>query len=99
MGNPHRDTLIDYRNHSRILRKEIALGGVWNSVYAEYPMNEWKYTVEMIEKKELAVRDLITHRSDLEHLPGLFDGIHDREVTICKAIYSAGISQATDRRM
>ena len=52
------------------------------------PFNEWKYTVDMLNEGKLEVLDLITHRSDLDHLKQLFDDIHDHKVTICKAIYT-----------
>lgn len=89
MGNPHRDTTLTLDNHSLILRKELNVLGMWNSHYAPLPFNEWDYTVAKIDSGELAVADLITHRASLAGLKALFDGIHDRSITICKAIYSA----------
>lgn len=88
LGNPHQDTNINLSNHSDILRKEINLIGVWNSYYLNIPVNEWRYTVDMIDEGKLIVSDLITHKSDLEHLKELFDQIYNHEITICKAIYS-----------
>lgn len=89
LGNPHQDTTIQLSNHSNVLRKEIQLIGVWNSYFLNLPMNEWRYTVDMLDNGQLEVADLITHRSDLEGLKGLFDQIYHREITICKAIYRA----------
>ena len=37
----------------------------------------------------MQVTDLITHRSDLEGLPALCQGIYDRSISICKAMYVA----------
>ena len=88
LGNPHQDTTIKLTNHSDILRKEIVLTGVWNSYYLNTPINEWKYTVEMIDQGKLQVGDLITHKASLENLKTLFDQIYNKEITICKAIYS-----------
>ncbi len=87
LGNPHQDTTLKLANHSDILRKELVLTGVWNSYYLSIPINEWKYTVDMLGEGRLLVSDLITHRSDLKSLKALFDQIYNREVTICKAIY------------
>ncbi len=87
LGNPHRDTTVKLDNHSNILRKEITLKGVWNSYYLNLPINEWRYTVDMLDNKRLQVQDLITHRSDLDSLKQLFDQIYHRDITICKAIY------------
>lgn len=89
LGNPHQDTTIKLALHSEILRKELNLFGVWNSYYHNVPINEWQYTVDMIESGALEVGDLITHRSDIDHLKNLFDQIYQKEIVICKAIYSA----------
>ena len=65
--------------------------GVWNSFYAQTPINEWEYTVQMIEEGKLEVSDLITHRAGLKDLKQLFDDIHNHSVTICKALYSSAL--------
>lgn len=88
LGNPHKDTTISLTNHSDILRKEIILIGVWNSYYLDAPINEWRYTVDMMDDGNLVVSDLITHRSNLDYLRTLFDQIYERKITICKAIYT-----------
>lgn len=90
LGNPHRDTVIGLKQHSNILRKELLLTGVWNSHFAATPVNEWAYTVAMLDAGKMQVDDLITHRASLEELPGLCRDIYERRVTICKAMYSAG---------
>lgn len=89
LGNPHRDTVIALKQHSNILRKELLLTGVWNSHFAATPVNEWTYTVAMLDAGKMQVDDLITHRASLDELPGLCRDIHERRVTICKAMYSA----------
>lgn len=89
LGNPHKDTVIALKQHSKILRKELLLTGVWNSHFAATPVNEWTYTVAMLDAGKMIVDDLITHRATLDELPGLIRDIHERRVTICKAMYSA----------
>lgn len=89
MGNPHKDTTIQLNNHSLMLRKELYLIGMWNSYFEELPINEWKYTVHMLDSGKLKAGDLITHRAGMNDVKHLFDQIYNREITICKAIYSA----------
>lgn len=89
LGNPASDTTISLSQHSNILRKELTLQGMWNSHYAG-PLNEWHFTMKMLDEGKMKVEDLITHRSDLEGLPALCEGIYDRSISICKAMYSAG---------
>lgn len=89
MGNPHADTTIKLAQHSQILRKEITLQGIWNSHYADTPLNEWKYTVKKLNDGSMVVEDLISHRVSLDKLPRLCEDIYKQRVNICKALYSA----------
>lgn len=90
MGNPARDTVLKLSQHSNILRREITLKGVWNSHYLDDTVNEWAFTVRMIDEGKMRVTDLITHRANLDDVPALTRGIYDRSISICKAIYSEG---------
>ena len=91
LGNPHDNTIIDLNTHSDMLRKELNMFAIWNSYYADTPLNEWKYTIEMISNGELEVADLITHRTGIDNLKKLFDEIQERKITICKAIYTSSL--------
>ena len=93
LGNPHADTTIALANHSLLLRKEVEMHGVWNSFYAQTPINEWQYTVQMMDEGKLQVEDLITHKASIDDLKQLFDDIYHHNVTICKAMYSAALDQ------
>lgn len=86
IGNPHRDNVLHMESHSLILRREITLRGIWNSNYSNTPINEWKYTVDMMDQGKLIVVDLITHNVSLDELPDLCEAIYKREVSICKAL-------------
>ncbi len=86
MGNPHKDTTIKLSAHSNILRKELQLNGIWNSHFGNMPINEWNYTVSMMDSGAMQVEDLVTHTCDLDDLPELCRQIYTREVSICKAV-------------
>lgn len=86
LGNPHRDTTIPLASHSQILRKEIHIQGIWNSHYAATPINEWHYTVKMMDEGKMHVADLVTHTCSLAQLPGLCRDIYEQKVSICKAL-------------
>ena len=47
--------------------------------------------LQMISEGKLEVGDLITHKAGIEGMKKLFDQIHDHEIVICKAIYSAAL--------
>jgi len=85
LGNPAKDTIIPLKIHSMMLRKEIVIHGVWNSSRAPYPTNEWKYTVDMMDKGLFKTEDLITDRLTLEELPQAIADIRSGTRQIIKA--------------
>lgn len=88
LGNPSNDAIIPQGIHSMMLRKEISIVGVWNSSRAPYPVNEWAYTVQMMDEGRFVCSDLITDRLTLEELPQAMDEIHNGTRRIVKAIYA-----------
>ena len=87
LGNPIQETsAISRKAHSSILRKELQISGAWNSNYSPFPINEWRYTVELMDSGRLETSDLITHRCHLDDLPALCQKIRTHEITICKAM-------------
>ena len=77
LGNPSGDATLPLAIHSQMLRKELAIHGVWNSSRAPFPVNEWMYTVQMLDEGKFQVKDLITGRYSLDELPGVIDEIHN----------------------
>lgn len=91
LGNPAEDTTISLQAHSMLLRKEIAIQGIWNSHFGGSPINEWSYTVDMMDRGLFQCEDLISHAVTLEELPGLVEAVKTHQISICKAVYDAGI--------
>ena len=87
LGNPAGETRIPNRIHSMMLRKEINIHGVWNSSRAPYPIDEWAYTVRMMDEGKLQVEDLITDRLALQELPAAMEEIRNGTRKIVKAMY------------
>lgn len=87
LGNPSNDATIPLNIHSMMLRKEITMVGVWNSNRAPYPVNEWSYTVQMMDEGKFICSDLITDRLSLEELPQIMDKIRNGTRKIVKAVY------------
>lgn len=86
LGNPMGDTRLPLKLHSMALRKELTLRGVWNSSRAPYPVDEWAYTVAMMDAGRFAVQDLITDRLTLEQLPQAMADIRGGTRKIVKAM-------------
>lgn len=86
LGNPMGDTVLPMKIHSMALRKEVSVHGVWNSGRSPYPVDEWAYTVKMMDARKLIVSDLITARLSLEELPRAMEQIRSGERKIVKAM-------------
>lgn len=87
LGNPMGETKIPLKIHSMMLRKEVNVCGVWNSSRAPYPVDEWAYTVQMMDEGKFQVTDLITDRFALEEMPKLMADIKSGTKKIVKAMY------------
>lgn len=90
LGNPAGETKIPQKLHSMMLRKEVDVHGVWNSSRSPYPVNEWKFTVRMMDEGILKTADLITDRLSLEELPQAMAEIKSGARKIVKAVYVCG---------
>ena len=90
LGNPAGETKIPQKLHSMMLRKEVDVHGVWNSSRAPYPVNEWKFTVRMMDEGVLKTADLITDRLSLEELPQAMAQIKSGTRKIVKAVSVCG---------
>ncbi len=86
LGNPMGDTRLPLKLHSMTLRKELTLRGVWNSSRAPYPVDEWAYTVAMMDAGRFTVLDLITDRLTLAQLPQAMTDIRGGARKIVKAM-------------
>ena len=91
VGNPAGNTQISQSAHSQLLRKEVTISSIWNSHFGNSPINEWKYTVEMLDNGKFTCGDLISHRVGIQNIPALFDGIKNHTISICKALYVSAL--------
>lgn len=87
LGNPAGETKLPNSIHSMMLRKEVNIHGVWNSSRTPYPIDEWAYTVRMMDGGKLQVEDLITDRLSLQELPAAMEAIRTGNRKIVKAMY------------
>ena len=90
LGNPSENMSISLDAHSALLRKEVTLRGIWNSHYGNMPINEWQYTVDMMDTGKFYCEDLISHICSLESLPDVVKQMHEHKITPCKVLYGAG---------
>lgn len=91
LGNPAGNTAISQSAHSQLLRRELVIKGIWNSHFGSTPINEWEYTVAMMDAGTFECQDLISHRTNIDELPELIDKIYNRKVISCKTLYVADL--------
>lgn len=88
LGNPTRDVTLPAKIHSMIPRKELSVSGVWNSSRAPYPVDEWKFTVRMMDSGRLVVEDLISDRIPLQEFPQAMQDIKAGTRQIIKGMFA-----------
>lgn len=62
MGNPSADILFKQNVYWRILRKQLIVRGTWNSSYDGANPSDWTEAVDVLQKEEIKIDSLITHR-------------------------------------
>lgn len=61
LGNPTDNILLNKNSYWKLLRKQLSIYGTWNSRYGSTE-NNWVKILKLLQKKELALSPLITHR-------------------------------------
>ena len=80
VGNPQSDILLDKKIYWKILRQELVIKGVWNSVYPA----DWEAVLKNISS--LPCDKLITHRFNLSDGMNAFNTLNDAKFKI-KGMY------------
>lgn len=80
MSNVSGDVLINQKIISSILRKELSIVGVWNSIYNPQAFSdEWKESLSLLEKGTEPSK-LVTHWISLDELPEMISNLFMRKV-------------------
>lgn len=86
LGNPHGDYEISMKTYDKFMRKEGKIIGIFNSVYSDFPRNEWQVSADMLSNKVIKVDDLITHKVGIQQLGKMFEIIYKKQEFYCKAM-------------
>jgi L-iditol 2-dehydrogenase len=78
MGNPAGEMKLSQNGYWAILRKELRVSGTWNSVYCDFPRNEWRLALDGMASGGIDVKPLITHRVGLDGVYGALTMMRDR---------------------
>ncbi len=86
MGNPAGTMTLSQKAYWAILRNELRVLGTWNSSFTDLPRNEWSQALESMANGTLDAGALISHRTDLDHLPAHLEMMRDRSVFFSKVM-------------
>ncbi len=78
LGIPYSDIVIERFYFEKIVRSELTVWGSWNSVSAPFPGKEWTTIVSLLEKNNLDLQSLVTHRLSLEDGPEIFKELTEK---------------------
>lgn len=84
VGNPSGDIDLSKPLYWKILRSELSIQGIWNSVY---PV-EWDEVLEQILLLKDELRPLLTHKFQLSSGQGAFEQLNNSREIIIKAMYT-----------
>ncbi len=88
VGNPASEEMkIGAKQYGLILRKEIQIIGVWNSLINEYPQNEWQVVLKEFKENGDLYAKLITHKVSIEEVKDLFVDMYGKKVFPVKAMF------------
>ena len=93
VGNPHSDMSFSRDIYWEILRKQMTLQGIWNSVFRQNPPenepDDWNRVLEKITEGKIRPAELISHRFALEDLEKGLLIMRDKSEDYCKVMIRA----------
>ncbi len=75
-GNPEGDMALSRADYWKILRSELEVCGTWNSEFSSR-RNDWQEALKLIEKGDIKLRSLITHKFPLCDVHKAFDTLRN----------------------
>jgi len=95
VGNPHSDMNFSKDIWWKILRKQMAVYGIWNSSFRQEPyedekIDDWNYALKRIKEDKIRPTELISHRFDLCDLEKGLHIMRDKTEDYCKVMINIG---------
>ncbi|KLV23484.1 galactitol-1-phosphate 5-dehydrogenase [Niallia circulans] len=86
LGIAYSDVTLSQKAFENIFRRELTLKGFWNSYSAPFPGEEWTKSISFLQKGQIKLKDLISHRFSLEDTQAAFNLIINREENYGKVL-------------
>ncbi|MBU8880652.1 galactitol-1-phosphate 5-dehydrogenase [Bacillus sp. FJAT-29790] len=86
LGIAYSDVTLSEKAFESIFRRELTLKGFWNSYSAPFPGEEWTKSIAFINNGRIKLKEMISHRYQLEDTQKAFNMIINREETYGKVL-------------
>ena len=86
-GISYDDLLIPNPALNKILRGELEILGAWNSLVSPLPINEWKSSLDFVDRGRIKCHPIISHRFRLEDCAQAFDMMFNHEEVFNKVLF------------
>ena len=86
-GISYDDLIIPNPALNRILRGEITVLGAWNSLVSPLPINEWKSSLDFVDRGKIKCQPVVSHRFRLEECVQAFDMMYNRKEVFNKVLF------------
>lgn len=87
LGISHASLSLPEEAVDNILRYQLSVIGSWNSFSNPFPGREWTEAAKLMAEKKLDPAILISHRLELDDMPGTFKKIEKKEIVFNKIMF------------
>ncbi|MER1300372.1 zinc-binding dehydrogenase, partial [Ligilactobacillus salivarius] len=87
VGIAYSDVMLHKDAFENIFRHELTVKGFWNSYSAPFPGKEWTTSIEMVKNGSVKIKDLVTHKFELDEIQDAFNMIVSRSESYNKVMF------------
>ncbi len=88
VGNPYSSMSLEKDTYWKLLRKEMTVRGVWNSVFNGKDDDDWHYVISALKAGKVDPERFITQKFPLSELEKGFIIMRDKTEDYCKVMFS-----------
>jgi len=90
VGISHRELKFSEHQAEQLLRNEISVNGVWNSLTNSLPIDEWRVSLEFMSRGRLRTEPILTHRFRIGQIQEAFSMMREGSEPYTKVMFFPG---------
>ncbi|NPV54163.1 MAG: galactitol-1-phosphate 5-dehydrogenase [Firmicutes bacterium] len=87
IGRPGSEIRLSPDTYTTILRKEVSIAGTWGFEFTSYPHHDWETVLGFMERGEIKIAPLVTHRFRLDDAPKVFEMLKNKTEYFNKVLF------------